>query len=194
MNSSDSWLRAVNVVALVLIAVALVMNTCAMDRLETQVIRQTKALESGVGGGDGRASSGASSGATSAASAGEAGTGTGLEAVGWGGRRAEILHVEGAAPGAPLTLAQKPKPQGDWYVQRRPSAPSTLNYYATNEGETSILTGYVYGRLMAVDIDHPPKVEPSLATSWEVSADKLTYTYHLRRGVQRTAGPSRQPT
>jgi len=190
MNSSDSWIRAVNVVALILIAVALLMNTCAMDRLETQVIKQTKALEAGVGGGAGvsRAASTGSAASSSGSATAEPGTGTGREAVGWGGRRAEILHVEGAAPGAPLSLAEKPKPQGDWYVQRRSSPPSSLNYYATNEGDPSILTGYIYGRLMTVDIDHPPKVEPSLATGWEISEDKLTYTYHLRRGVQFADG------
>jgi len=33
--------------------------------------------------------------------------------------------------------------------------------------------------------DHPNyRIEPELAASWEVSPDRLTYTFHLRRGVQ----------
>ncbi len=44
------------------------------------------------------------------------GVGTGHLAVGWGGREAEILHVEGAVPGAPIRVSDKPRPQGDSYV------------------------------------------------------------------------------
>ena len=111
------------------------------------------------------------------------GTGTGMTASGWGGATAELLYVEGAVPGAPVSLAQKPKPQNDTYVSRRTSPPSSLNYYATNEGDASTVTKYVLGRLIEIDPDAPPAVLPGLATSWEVSDDKLTYTYHLRKGV-----------
>lgn len=111
-----------------------------------------------------------------------------VEAVGWGGKRAKVTYVEGAVPGAPLRLQDKPRPQNDWYVNRRNASPKSLNYYASNEGETSTITGYTLGRLMGVDPDAPPKVQPALATSWEVSDDKLTYVYHLRRGVQFADG------
>ena len=192
MNGTDAGLRAATAGALALVVVALLMNTCAMDRLEKQVIRQTKALEGIAGGGGGapRQASAQPSGGAPAASGGSAepGTGTGFEAVGWGGRRAEILHVEGAVPNAPLTVAQKPHPQGDVFVSRRNSPPSTLNYYATTEGETTTITALCLGRMMELNLEDPTQVIPSLATSWEVAADKLTYIYHLRKGVQFADG------
>ncbi|MCB9778673.1 MAG: hypothetical protein H6742_08940 [Alphaproteobacteria bacterium] len=181
-------LQIANVVALALAAGALTMNTCAMDRLEQQVIRANDTLEqakeaggfSGGGGGGGKVVASQSRGAP--------GTGTGLQAVGWGNNKAEILFVEGAAADAPLTLAEKPLPQNDTYVNRRPSAPGTLNYYATSEGDASTIASYSLGRLMRVDPDAPPGVLPDLATSWDVSADGLTYTYHLRKGVLHADG------
>ncbi|NOY27520.1 MAG: hypothetical protein GXP62_16780, partial [Oligoflexia bacterium] len=66
--------------------------------------------------------------------------------------------------------------------------PGTLNYYATSEGDASTIAAYTLGRLLRVDPDHPPAVLPSLATSWEASDDRLTYTYHLRKGVLNADG------
>jgi peptide/nickel transport system substrate-binding protein len=111
-----------------------------------------------------------------------------VEAVGWGGRRAKVTYVEGAAADAPLRLEDKPLPQGDWYVDRRNSPPKSLNYFATNEGDAARMSKYILQTLMTIDYDSPPKVQPRLATSWEVSDDKLTYIYHLRRGVQFADG------
>ena len=189
MNGSDTGLRWATLGVLALVVLALLLNVCAMDRLEKQVVRQTRALESGaVGGGGPIRGSAAASAAGTPATPATPGTGTGREGVGWGGRRAEILHVEGAAPDAPLSLREKPRPQNDIYVNRRSSPPSSLNYYATNEGDTSTITGYILARLVAVDLDAPPAIQPSLATSWEVSDDKLTYTYRLRKGAQFADG------
>lgn len=117
-----------------------------------------------------------------------AGAGTGIFAVGAGGVRAEILRVEGATPEGAVRLSDKTYPQQDEYVNRRSQAPRTLNYYATNEGDASTITSYILGRLIGVDPDHPPELLDALATSWDVSDDKLTYTYHLRKGVQFADG------
>jgi peptide/nickel transport system substrate-binding protein len=164
--------------------VALTMNTCAMDRLEAQVIRNTQATQALAEGGGGVASTASAV----RASAGVPGQPTGFEATGWGGKRAAITHVEGAAEGAPLRLQDKPRPQNDTYVNRRTSAPGTLNYYASSEGDTNTITAYTIERLIRLDPDAPPAVQPALATSWEVSEDHLTYTFHLRRGVQFADG------
>lgn len=117
-----------------------------------------------------------------------AGKPSGVTAEGWGGAVRDVLHVEGAVPGAPLRLQDKPRPQNDWYVNRRPTSPTTMNFYATSQGETTTITSYVLGRLLAVDPDAPPAVVPALATSWEVSDDGLSYTFRLRRGVQFADG------
>ncbi len=177
-------LQIANLALLGVAAIALTMNTCAMDRLEDQVIRAATATErlseSGL-------SSGPATGTKATAQA-PAGSGTGFEAVGWGDKRAEITVVEGAKPGAPLRLQDKPLPQNDTYVNRRTSPPGSLNYYATSEGDASTISGYSLERLMRLDYDAPPAVQPALATRWEVSDDRLTYTYHLRRGVQFADG------
>lgn len=44
----------------------------------------------------------------------------------------------------------------------------------------------VYDRLVALDQDN--NLVPQLATSWEVSPDKLTWTFHLRKGVMFSDG------
>lgn len=175
-------LQIATVAGLALVAVVTVGNIFAMDRLERQVIATRQAVEQlgSVGGGG--------SGGGGVAAARVPGSPTGQEVVGWGGKRAEVTAVEGADPGAPLTLSQKPKPQGDSYTNRRTSPPSTLNYYTTSEGETERISGYSWDRLIEIDPDRPPGVKPGLATRWEVSDDHLTYTYHLRRGVQFADG------
>ncbi|MEO0604764.1 MAG: ABC transporter substrate-binding protein, partial [Myxococcota bacterium] len=178
MNDSNDPLRIATVVALFVVALSLLFNTCAMDRLEKQVIRTREALEQG--GGRRIAAPGPSSGKSAS---GEPGSGTGEYATGWLGATAEIQFVSGASPDGVLTIADKPKPQGDHYVSRMPGAPSSLNFYTTNEGRTSVITRYTLERMLNIEPKDPSKVRPELATSWEVSDDKLTYTYHLREGV-----------
>lgn len=184
----DVKLRVATVGALALVVAALLMNTCAMDRLEQQVIEQRKVLERVAGGGGGGGP--VTTAAPGARPDGKAvpGTGTGVFAVGWGGRRAEVLHAEGAVPEGVFRIADKPLPQNDAYVNRRNSPPKTFNYYATNEGETSNITPITIRSMILVNRDAPPKVDPDLAISWDVSEDKLTYTYRLRRGVQFADG------
>ncbi|MCG3133483.1 MAG: hypothetical protein HMLKMBBP_00657 [Planctomycetes bacterium] len=183
MNDTKPTWAIAQTVLLAAVLISSVMVVCSNSRLEERVIRLEQKGVTGSGGGGG-GSVGGGGGGTSAPAQRTPGRGSGVTVAGWGGKQAEVLFVEGAANDAPLRLQDKPLPQNDWYVNRRTSAPKTLNYYATNEGETNTITGYTLGRLMVLDPDRPPNVEPSLAVSWDVSADKLTYTYHLRKGVQ----------
>ena len=86
MNNLTTRLQIGTIATLVLTAGALTMNTCAMDRLEKQVILNRHAVEklenSGLGGG-------MVSMASVQTSAGVPGTGTGMTAAGWGGQPAE---------------------------------------------------------------------------------------------------------
>lgn len=180
---SGPRLQVATIIGLGVVAIVSVANLLAMDRLERQVISTRQAvekLEAGGGGGGG--------GSSAPAAARVPGAGTGVQATGWGEKRAEILAVEGAAPGAPVSLSQKPRPQGDTYTNRRSSPPKSLSVYVTSEGEASTINTYILGRLIEIDPDAPPGVLPGLATSWEISDDKLTYTYHLRQGVQFADG------
>ena len=62
-------------------------------------------------------------------------------------------------------------------------------HFATKIGEYPVVT-MIYEALLR----HPPgkidieKIQPSLAERWEVAQDKLTWTFHLRKGVQWHGG------
>lgn len=60
--------------------------------------------------------------------------------------------------------------------------PPVLLAIAHTAGPTTKVTAKTNEGLLAYDFDLNPK--PQLATSWEVSADGLTYTFHLRDGVK----------
>lgn len=182
MAEANFSLQMVNSALLVAVMAATTMVTCSNDRLEDQVIRLRKAVDAGgVGGGGG-------TGGVPVEAVRRAGDPSPVVVSGWGGKRANVTYVEGAVPNAPLRLRDKPRPQNDWYVNRRGSAPGSLNYYVTNEGETATVNKYILGYLMKIDPDRPPGVVSALATKWETSDDKLTYTYHLRKGVQHGDG------
>jgi peptide/nickel transport system substrate-binding protein len=55
--------------------------------------------------------------------------------------------------------------------------PPTLFIGLDQNGSTQTVAGKIYESLLTYDFDFTPK--PSLAKSWEISADKLTYTFKL---------------
>jgi peptide/nickel transport system substrate-binding protein len=181
----------VNTLLLLGVLVTTTMVTCSNDKLEERVIKIEKRLESGPATAVAAApvEGAPRAGGTGPVAAKRVpGTASPVIASGWGGNSASVTYVEGAVEKAPLRLQDKPLPQGDWMVERRQSAPKSLNYYASNEGECSQVIRNVLGTLFVVDPDRPPAVLPALATSWDVSDDKLSYTFHLRRGVQFADG------
>lgn len=60
--------------------------------------------------------------------------------------------------------------------------PPTLIYGINQQTPTQIVAGKIYEGLLTYDFDLKPK--PSLAKSWEISPDGLTYTFHLQEGVK----------
>jgi peptide/nickel transport system substrate-binding protein len=203
MAEGSTKFQIVNSVLLLGVLVTTTTMTCSNDRLEGRVIHIEKKLESVSAGGPGLSLPYASATDTIGDSTAPNATGgqsgrprssrvpgraSAAVATGWGGRSASITYVEGAADDAPLRLQDKPLPQGDWMVERRVGAPKTLNYYTTNEGECSQTIRFVLSTLFLLDPDHPPNIVPALATSWDVSDDKLSYTFHLRKGVQFADG------
>lgn len=203
-ESSPVW-PVVQTILLAAILVSSALVTCSNDQLERRLIGIEKSIRdarSSSPSGQGDPVPGSSTSSTTTArptasgGAGAAartpGAGSGVSVTGWGDRRAEVTFVEGAPADAPLTLDEKQsrrgKPQSDVYVNRRPSPPKSLNYYVSNEGETNTQTNLILHRMIGIHPDDLTKVEPWLATRWEVSEDKLTYTYHLRRGVQFADG------
>ena len=117
------------------------------------------------------------------------GTHSPVASDGWNGARTAVLFVEGAADDAPLRLADKPRPQRDWFVQRLYSnAPRALNPTVSARPDVGQISRYILGRLLVVDPDAPPNASPSLALSWKVENEGRRCTYTLRRGVQFADG------
>jgi len=58
-----------------------------------------------------------------------------------------------------------------------------MNAIVNNESFVSDIWARTYDSLTERDYAHPERFEPKLATSWELSADKMTYTINIRPGV-----------
>lgn len=74
--------------------------------------------------------------------------------------------------------------EGDWLIYNLGAEPGTLNpITATDAYESIVNSGKIYETLVKRD-NKTLEIVPLLAESWEVSEDKLTFTFHLRRGVK----------
>ncbi|MCZ6670988.1 MAG: peptide-binding protein [Acidobacteria bacterium] len=71
---------------------------------------------------------------------------------------------------------------GDWLVIPIPKDPGSLNFITARDRMSKQVARLVADSL----VDHNEKMEmvPRLATSWEVSEDQTTITFHLREGVR----------
>jgi len=81
-----------------------------------------------------------------------------------------------AHPGSPVP--------GDWVIQRMDTDPDTLNPLTCQTSYGSWLADCVINEGLLQMNYETLKLEPCLAESWEISPDKLTYTFHLRHGVK----------
>ena len=61
--------------------------------------------------------------------------------------------------------------------------PKSLDPHTATAGVDGEIIANVYGRLVDLSPDGT-QVLPDLATSWDISADGTTYTFHLRNGVK----------
>src|SRR5215211_2071176 len=60
--------------------------------------------------------------------------------------------------------------------------PRSLDPALSTDVPTGRAVGYLFDGLVRIAPD--ARIEPALATRWDVSPDGLTYTFHLRRGVK----------
>jgi peptide/nickel transport system substrate-binding protein len=62
----------------------------------------------------------------------------------------------------------------------------SIDPIASVGGQDRVITPHIFGALVSYPLGDviAPKFEPDLAEKWEVSADKLTWTFHLRKGVK----------
>lgn len=93
----------------------------------------------------------------------------------------------GSAPssdtGADFGDVEGPPVDGGWLVAGLDSEPAHLNPAMGTAGAVGAhIASYVYDRLLRIDYA-TLELKPNLATAWEVSDDKLTYTFELRDDV-----------
>lgn len=83
-------------------------------------------------------------------------------------------------------LAGTPRSGGDLVVGLSTNPPSLNNHVDSDLVASWITSHRVYQSLVNIDpLDDPRyRVVPELAERWEVSDDKKTYTFHLRKGVR----------
>jgi len=100
-----------------------------------------------------------------------------------------ILLIMPACSKGKQDQAQKPTVQavtepvsGDWLVRHLSSEPATLNPITATDAYESVINGYIYESLLELDNDTLELV-PRLAERWEVSDDKLQFTFTLKDGL-----------
>jgi len=76
---------------------------------------------------------------------------------------------------------------GDWLVTQLSAEPATLNPITATDAFAGDINGYIYESLIKRD---PKSMEfvPSLAERWEISADHLMYTFHLKKNIKWSDG------
>ena len=94
-----------------------------------------------------------------------------------------------AAPdeGSPAAVADREPRRGGQIVTSGRAGPRTFNRLIGQEQVSQVLSVLMQGRLVRVNFA-TFEVEPWLAEKWDVSADRLTYTFHLRPGVTWSDG------
>ena len=80
-----------------------------------------------------------------------------------------------------VTKALTPE-YGDTFIEASIGDASTLLPVLASDSASSEINGLVYNGLIRYDKDL--KIEGELAESWDISADNLTLTFHLRKGVK----------
>lgn len=90
------------------------------------------------------------------------------------GKQEQATEPTGQASAEPAT--------GDWLVRHLSSEPATLNPITATDAYESVINGYIYESLLDLDNDTLELV-PQLAEKWEVSDDKLQFTFTLKDGL-----------
>lgn len=100
-----------------------------------------------------------------------------------------VVGVTMTGCGKPAATDTKPaatdtKPQAtDTLIYAQGAEPRGLDPALVDDGESAKVMINIYDGLLQYNKDST-KVEPSLAKSWEVSPDGLSYTFHLQEGVK----------
>lgn len=91
-----------------------------------------------------------------------------------------VAPAEKAADQTPQALDAVAEPvDGDWIVANLPAEMENLNPFTSSDLYSGSITGLAFDRLLQRD-NATLELKPMLAESWEISDDKLTYTFHVR--------------
>jgi peptide/nickel transport system substrate-binding protein len=71
---------------------------------------------------------------------------------------------------------------GDWVVQQIGADPDSLNPLILTDSTGSMISSQIFEGMLTMN-NFTLKLEPCLATAYEISPDQLTYTFHLRHDV-----------
>jgi len=91
------------------------------------------------------------------------------------------LPFRGGGPAA--CRAEDAPVYGDWLVYHLSAEPATLNPITSSDAYASRIDGFIYESLLKRD-EQTLELVPVLAESWEISQDRLTYTFHLKKDVK----------
>ncbi len=83
----------------------------------------------------------------------------------------------------PVTADQEAAVAGDWLISHLGSEPATLNPILATDAYASNINDYIYESLLKRD-EKTMELVPVLAESWEISADHLQYTFHLKKNIR----------
>jgi len=72
---------------------------------------------------------------------------------------------------------------GDWLIRHLSAEPGTLNPITATDAYASTINSHIYETLIRRD-EKTLQLVPSMAESWEVSEDRLTYVFRLRKDLK----------
>ncbi len=96
-------------------------------------------------------------------------------------------HIAAAQDSTPESSFSCPTTGGTLVVQSD-GDPQTLSGLYANDGQSLSVTTFLDEPLVLGGENFGDKTEPALAESWDISADGLTYTFHLRPNVKWSDG------
>lgn len=94
----------------------------------------------------------------------------------------EAAPAEAPLPVPPLVNDCSPGIRGGRLVLSTFGDPKTFNPIASNEGSSEDIYRFIFSSLLTMDMPSQ-KMLPSLAESWSVAADQVTWTFKLRKGL-----------
>ena len=98
------------------------------------------------------------------------------------GKVPQVSRGEHPLPEGVAISTAEPGQYGGVFVLNETTQPTTFNPQVPNNLTTSL----ILSRLLSSLVEYDPRTErfmPALAERWEVSEDKKSYTFHLRRGI-----------